>query len=162
MKILIVGHAQHGKDTVADLLCMFSNYSASSSSKFVMFKMQDKIMEDLNYSSFEECYSKRGLNRTYLYNLIRDYNTPDKSRLSRELLFKHDIYVGMRDLEEYNSSRHLYDLKIWVDSSLRGIAEESVESFNIPRDSFDIVIENSGSYDELVDKVVNLSRSLRR
>ena len=161
MKLLICGHGRHGKDSVADLLCDFNNYKASSSSVYAMKVLEDVIMAHTGYSSFAECYEKRSLHRPYLYELIRNYNTPDKARLSREILQEHQIYVGMRDLEEFNASKHLYDLKIWVDASGRGVPLEPITSFNIPKDEFDVIIENNGSYELLVKKVINLARSLK-
>ena len=146
MKILICGHGQHGKDSVADLLCDFNNYKASSSSVYAMKVLEDVIMAHTGYSSFAECYEKRSLHRPYLYELIRNYNTPDKARLSREILQEHQIYVGMRDLEEFNASKHLYD---------------PITSFNIPKDEFDVIIENNGTYDQLVYKVAKLANSLQ-
>ena len=123
--------------------------------------LEDVIKTHTGYSSFAECYEKRSLHRPYLYELIRNYNTPDKARLSREILQEHQIYVGMRDLEEFNASKHLYDLKIWVDASGRGVPLEPITSFNIPKDEFDVIIENNGTYDQLVHKVARLANSLQ-
>ena len=161
MKLLICGHAQHGKDSVADLLCDFNAYTASSSSFFVIKKLEQKMCKDLGLASAAEVYERRSLHRQYLYETIRDYNSPDKARLSKEILNEHQIYVGMRDLEEFNASKHLYDLKIWVDSSKRGVKLEPGTSFNIPKDEFDVIIENNGTYDQLVHKVARLANSLQ-
>lgn len=161
MKLLICGHAQHGKDSVADLLCDFNAYTASSSSFFVIKKLEQKMCKDLGLASAAEVYERRSLHRQYLYETIRDYNSPDKARLSKEILSEHQIYVGMRDLEEFNASKHLYDLKIWIDSSKRGIKLEPETSFNIPNDEFDVIIENNGTYDQLVHKVARLANSLQ-
>ena len=161
MKLLICGHAQHGKDSVADLLCDFNAYTASSSSFFVIKKLEQKMCKDLGLASAAEVYERRSLHRQYLYETIRDYNSPDKARLSKEILNEHQIYVGMRDLEEFNASKHLYDLKIWVDASGRGVPLEPITSFNIPKDEFDVIIENNSTYDQLVHKVARLANSLQ-
>ena len=161
MKLLICGHAQHGKDSVADLLCDFNAYTASSSSFFVIKKLEKQMCKDLGLSTAAEVYEKRSLHRQYLYEIIRDYNSPDKARLSKEILNEHQIYVGMRDLEEFNASKHLYDLKVWVDASGRGVPLEPITSFNIPKDEFDVIIENNGTYDQLVYKVARLANSLQ-
>ena len=161
MKLLICGHAQHGKDSVADLLCDFNAYTASSSSFFVIKKLEKQMCKDLGLSTAAEVYEKRSLHRQYLYEIIRDYNSPDKARLSKEILNEHQIYVGMRDLEEFNASKHLYDLKVWVDASGRGVPLEPITSFNIPKDEFDVIIENNGTYDQLVHKVARLANSLQ-
>jgi hypothetical protein len=81
MKLLICGHAQHGKDSVADLLCDFNAYTASSSSFFVIKKLEKQMCKDLGLSTAAEVYEKRSLHRQYLYEIIRDYNSPDKARL---------------------------------------------------------------------------------
>lgn len=160
MKLLICGHGRHGKDTVADLISKHKGYQATSSSFFAMQKMSDQILTELGYSSFEEAYSNRGTHRIYLYELIRDYNSPDKSRLSREILEHNQIYVGMRDFEEFEASKDLFDLKIWVDASDR-LLNESAMSFDIPKDEFDIIIENNGSLESLIKKVTSLSKTLK-
>ena len=54
MKLLICGHGRHGKDSVADLLCDFNNYKASSSSVYAMKVLEDVIMAHTGYSSFAE------------------------------------------------------------------------------------------------------------
>ena len=161
MKLLICGHGRHGKDSVADLLCDFNAYTASSSSFFVIKKLEQKMCKDLGLASAAEVYERRSLHRQYLYETIRDYNSPDKARLSKEILNEHQIYVGMRDLEEFNASKHLYDLKIWVDASGRGVPLEPITSFNIPKDEFDVIIENNSTYDQLVHKVARLANSLQ-
>lgn len=38
---------------------------------------------------------------------------------------------------------------------------EPITSFNIPKDEFDVIIENNGTYDQLVHKVARLANSLQ-
>lgn len=66
----------------------------------------------------------------------------------------------MRDLEEYKASKDLFDLSIWVDATDRLPLELST-SFNIPRESFDIVITNNGTLEMLKKKVLNLAVTIK-
>lgn len=156
MKLLICGHGGHGKDTVADIIAAQTGFVSTSSSNFAMQVLEEQIKQDLGYASFKEAHLNRSKHRPYLYELIRDYNSPNKSRLSREILVNHQIYVGMRDLEEFHASKHLYDLMIWVDASER-LPLESKESFNIPKDEFDFIIENNTTLPDLIRKVERIA-----
>ena len=122
---------------------------------FVISKLEEQIKQDLGLNSLQEILDKKDEHRPYLYHLIRDYNSPDKAKLSKEILKDHDVYVGMRDLEEYEASKDLFDLAIWIDASER-LKEEPGTSFNIPKESFDVVITNNGSLEMLERKVIRL------
>jgi len=116
MKILILGHGRHGKDTVAHFIAGLTGLEFTSSSIFACEKV---VYPHMEYNSVRECYRDRHNHRQLWYNLIKDYNTPDKPKLCKELLNEYDIYVGMRDNKEYEASKHLFDVIFWVDASGR-------------------------------------------
>lgn len=121
MKILILGHARHGKDTVAEILSSLLGLPFESSSMFMLKKIKPDLEQTLGiqYSSLEEAYEDRVNHRQLWKELISDYCSTDKGRLARELLEGNDIYAGMRCNQEYQASKHMFDLILWVDASPR-------------------------------------------
>lgn len=155
MKILIIGYGRHGKDTLADILTEKYNGSFESSSKFALDTfLYDELKNE--YKSKEDCYADRHNRRKYWYERICCYNKDDKGRLCKELLRKHDGYVGMRDLDEYLATKNEFDLKIWVDASKRIPTIESSESMKLNPSHADIIIDNNGTLEEFKEKVYNL------
>src|SRR5574343_364413 len=77
-KIIIVGHAQHGKNTVAELLLKKTGISFNSSSCICLDKfISEQFKATYNYKSKEACFNDRVNNRTEWFNLIAAYNYPD-------------------------------------------------------------------------------------
>mgnify|MGYP006399899711 CR=1 FL=1 len=162
MNILVTGHGRHGKDTFCEVLRYHGLTFTSSSlqaAKNYIFPLWGKY----RYDTIEECYNDRhtGDNRAIWYKLIQEYNTPDKSRLARDILYRNDVYCGMRCKEELSACDRIYlfDIKIWVDASDR-LPPESSDSMTITKDMCDIVIENNGSLDEFLSKIAYLANIL--
>lgn len=158
-KILILGHARHGKDTVAEMLRDHHGYSFRSSSLFLAEKVVIPELEarGIFYDDFQKAYEDRKNLRAEWREIIAAYNTPDASRLATEILAEADIYVGMRTKEELAASRHLFNLVVWVDSSARNVPAEPPSSMSIQRDAAMQLIENNGSLDALLRKVDQLA-----
>ncbi len=157
-KFLIIGHARHGKDTVAEILKQYfgMRYISSSEAAAKIF-IYDALKEKYNYRTIEECFNDRVNHREEWYNLIVDYNKNDKSRLASEIVNSSDCYVGMRDLEEIKACRKIFDLIIWVDASNR-LPKEDSKSFNIDPSCADIIISNNDSYEDLEQRVKNIGK----
>lgn len=115
MKILVLGHGQHGKGVVSDILHNYGVRCCDSS----MFSLKEVIWPVIGhqYKDMEECYEDRRKRRELWFTLISEYNKPDRSRLARELLSEYDAYIGMRCDNEFMHSYKLFDLIIWVDRS---------------------------------------------
>ena len=113
MKILILGHGQHGKDTLATIIAYHYRLTFSSSSMFAFEKAIWPILEPV-YDNKEQCYADRRVRRQEWKDLISKYNTPDKARLIKEMLAKHDMYVGLRCADEYAAGEHLFDKVFWI------------------------------------------------
>lgn len=162
VKILICGEARHGKDTVAELLNSMIGLEYKSSSDFVGRILYKNILkEKYGYKTFEECFEDRVTKRDEWYNLICEYNEQDRARTAKEILKVADIYVGMRDNQEFEASKNLFDIKIWVDASER-LPKEKSSSNKLNKTSFDIIIENNESYEKLVERVGNISKLIAR
>lgn len=161
-KLLIIGHARHGKDTLAEIWSQVFRFKFTSSSmKAAEIFIYNALKPKYGYTSFEECYEDRKNHRAEWYELIKSYNEKDRTKLAVEILKDNDCYVGMREREEILAcdKRALFDLKIWVDASER-LPLESVSSFNIDRQLSDIVIDNNDSIDSFTLRAVKLGNLL--
>jgi hypothetical protein len=151
IKLMILGYARHGKDTVAEILRSVGLKFASSS-----FAAAEKVMvpffaaKGITYASLDECYADRVNHRQDWYEQIKAYNTPDSARLAREIYAENDVYVGIRNVVEFEAARdqHLFDYSIWVDRSDH-VAREPVTSNTMLPSMADCVLDNNGTLEEL-------------
>lgn len=149
MKILILGHGRHGKDTLSEILRDIAGLKFESSSMAAMESAVWPVMsKKYGYIDMNECYDDRVNHRDEWRQLITDYNTPDKGRLCREILERNDMYVGMRCPDEYSKTCGLFDLIFWVSAYPRIIEDD--ESMGIQFDSHEMIyVDNSGDIEEL-------------
>lgn len=82
--------------------------------------------------------------------MICGYNKDDRARLAKDIVKEHDCYVGMRDLDEFNASKELFDVIIWVDASKRLGTSENTNK--IPVSEANIVLTNDGSFEDFKEK----------
>jgi dephospho-CoA kinase len=161
-KLLLLGHARHGKDSMAEILQEHFNLKFKSSSQAAAeIFIYDVLKEKYGYNTPEECFEDRVNHRAEWHQLICDYNINDKARLAKGILEHADCYVGMRDFREIKEciNQNLFDLIVWVDASER-LPLEDVSSFNIKKSDADIIIENNGTYGEFKEKVIRLGKAL--
>mgnify|MGYP003655332485 CR=1 FL=1 len=161
-KLLIVGSARHGKDTLAELLNEEFGYTFESSSQSAAnIFLYDELKDKYGYKTPEECFEDRVNHREEWYLAICDYNKDDKARLAKGILERSDCYVGMRDREEIEEClrQGIFDLVIWVDASDR-LPNEDASSFNIDKSCADVIIENNGTFEEFKAKVLRLGKTL--
>lgn len=120
MKILIIGHGRHGKDTVSELLRYHYGLEFSSSSEYCAHEfIADAISPILGYTSVEECFNDRINYRDLWKALISAYNSKDKGRLVKGIMEHNDVYCGMRCAEEYEATKHIFDLVLYIEASAR-------------------------------------------
>lgn len=161
-KFLVIGHARHGKDTFAEILgeafgLKFQSSSQSAADIFIYDELKDKY----GYKTPVECFEDRVNHRAEWKTMICDYNSPDKAKLAKAILKTSDCYVGMRDKEEIDEClrQGLFDIIIWVDASER-LPLEDPSSFNITKSDAHIFIENNGTLDEFMAKVLRVGKLL--
>jgi len=156
MKLFITGPGRHGKDTVAGFVRRRTGLTFESSSHFVARKAVVPYLAKIgiHYRTFDECYADRVNNRMHWRRAIEIYNTPDVTRMSRELFDQYDIYVGIRKRDEFLKAKEFADLSIWVDASIR-ISKQDPSLDILPGDC-DIRIDNNGTLEELEAKVYRL------
>ena len=162
-KLKIVGHARHGKDTVAKLLEDFAGYKAISSSYAVCEAyIYERLCVKYRYKNVLECFDDRINHRAEWYDLIAEYNTPDKARTARLIYSKADIYIGIRCDKELRAAQDekLIDLTIWVDASER-LPLEPYDSMKITKDMADIIVDNNRTPRDLEQRIQNLAKVLR-
>lgn len=163
-KLLIIGNARHGKDSMAEILRDEFNFKFKSSSQAASeIFIYDELKSKYGYTTPEECFEDRVNHRAEWHDLICEYNKEDKARLAKGILEHADCYVGMRDSKEIEEciKQGLFDLIIWVDASNR-MPLEGKDSFSIEKSDADIVIYNNGTFDEFREKVIRFGNILYR
>jgi hypothetical protein len=158
MKICLLGHMQHGKDTLAEMMQARYGFTFESSSLAASrIFLYDALAPVYGYTTPEECFKDRVNHRAEWHDLICDYNTPDKARLAKDILATSDMYIGMRSHEEIKVCKEqgLFDVIIGVYDPRK--PEEPKDSFNINLwEEADFVIPNAGTLEDLNQKVCNL------
>jgi hypothetical protein len=159
LKLLVIGHGRHGKDTVCEMLRDKYGYSFESSSQFCSkLFIYDQLKDKYGYSDEEQCYADRHNHRAEWYDAICNYNVPDAARLGREIFKQHDIYCGLRNKREFFAMKNtgVFDKAIWVDRSDH-LPPESKNSMSLEQWMADYTIDNNGSLEELqfnVDQLI--------
>ena len=149
LRICVIGHKRHGKDSMAEILrdeigLRFMSSSQAAADIFIY----DALKEKYGYKTPEECFEDRVNHRPEWYQMICDYNKDDRTKLAKGILKLTDCYVGMRDRDEIEAcvENKIFDLIVWVDASER-LPEEDKSSFNIDKSCADIIIDNNGTLD---------------
>lgn len=159
MKLVITGYAEHGKGTVCSILSEKPYHWKSMSSSMLANELFifDRLKDIYAYKTPQECFNDRRNKRDIWYNMIREFNTPDKVRLARILLSSYDIYDGVRCIEEFNAMKEngLYDYSIWVDASFRKPVESS-SSMTVRKEHCDFIIDNNGDIKQLKQNISSL------
>ncbi len=156
MKLFVIGHGRHGKDTVAEFIQKNYGLSFESSSMFCAEHVVAPWLEKMGitYDSLEKCYEDRVNHRMDWYEAIRSYNKEDESRLSTAIFANYDMYVGIRSRVEFLASRHLSDLSIWVEASDRHTYIDP--SCKVLREDCDVIVDNNGTIAEIYDRLTRL------
>ena len=157
-KLLIIGNARHGKDTVCDILKDEFGYNFRSSSdfcaeKFIYAELKDKY----GYTTYEQCFLDRHNHRAEWYDMIHAYCKDDYARLGREIFAENSIYCGLRNKSEFHAMRNtrVFDYAIWVDRSDH-LPQEDKSSMTLEPWMADFVIDNNGTLANLKLNTVEL------
>lgn len=156
MKLLVLGYARHGKDTVAEMLRDDHGFSFQSSSHFLAEVCVRPYLAEqgITYPDLEACYTDRVNHRAAWHDAICAYNQDDQARLAKEILKVADCYVGMRCPIQYGASKDLFDEILWVDASGRGLPPEPRSSMGIEFNPKQMIfLDNSGSLTDLRKRV---------
>lgn len=154
-KLLIIGHARHGKDTAAEMLRETHDYFFVSSSEFVGREIIWEKWGKEKYATFEEMFEDRVNHRALWADMITEYNTPDKTKTASTMLSRgYDLYVGMRRRDELDACRAkgIFDWVVWVDRSDH-LPDEPFSSMELIPSDADIIIDNNGTLEDLREAV---------
>ena len=164
LKLLVIGHGRHGKDTVCEIMRDHYGYTfESSSSFFSKFLIYDLLKDKYGYKSERECFGDRHNHRDEWFKIICDFNVPDGARLGREIFKQNDIYCGLRNKREYFAMKNtgVFDYVIWVDRSDH-LPLEPKSSMNMEQWMADFTIDNNGSLEDLIFNTRQLMDYLTR
>ena len=159
-KLLLLGHGGHGKDTLAEALRDLGGVRFASSSETAnRLVIYPRLREKYGYASEQECFDDRRNHRLEWYQLICEYNAEDRARLSKQILAEQDMYVGMRDQQEFEATRPLVDLVLWVDAAER--LPEKDPSLFIAQEEADLCVPNNSTPLRLALRILYLMRLLQ-
>jgi len=164
LKLLVIGHGRHGKDTVCEILRDDYGYTFESSSKFCSKQfIFNKLKDKYGYANEEECYADRHNHRAEWYDAICAYNVTDAATLGREIFKEHDIYCGLRNKREFFAMQNtgVFDYCIWVDRSMY-LPPEDKESMSLDQWMADFTIDNNGTLDDLKFNVDQLLKYMEK
>lgn len=150
-KLLVIGNARHGKDTVCEILRDRFNFRFRSSSDFCAERfIYAELSKKYGYTTYEQCYNDRHNHRAEWFDMIHDYCREDYARLGREIFAENDIYCGLRNKAEFHAMRNtgVFDYAVWVDRSDHLPAEDR-SSMNLEIWMANYVIDNNGTLDDL-------------
>jgi hypothetical protein len=158
-KVLILGHARHGKDTVGAMIAEHWKVPVLETSKWISENyMFDMLRGKYGYANHEECYEDRGNHRGEWYDLICMFNARNPRRLAEAMLRESDVYIGIRSFEELQAALPLFGKVIYVSNNRK--PDEDTESCDIPqwlmKDVCTYHVENNGTLDDLYKKVRDL------
>lgn len=155
MKILIIGHCRHGKDTLALYLrekyhFCFVPTSLLCAEIFTFEELRGKY----KYLAPIDCFEDRRNHREEWFQLINDYNRDNHTKLIENILKTNDIYIGLRNREQLKACKEkkIFDLIIWVDASER-LPLESKASMELVKEDADIILYNNESEEEFFKEV---------
>ena len=130
-KTLILGDARAGKDTYAEYLHYWYGHAfVPAFNVYGPYVRKELETMGLRYKTFRACYEDRVNHRGLWYNLLRQYNEGDDSRLARDILVKSDIYPGIRSIAELEATAELFDRVIFICAGER-IPQEGADSNQI-------------------------------
>lgn len=157
-KLVILGYAGHGKDTVCEILREVYNFRFTSTSLFCAEHVVFPILRHTyGYKNYQECYADRINHRSEWFECIEDFNRKDFTTLGRLIFTHNDIYCGLRNIKE------LYALKasrecsysIWVDR-LEYVCAENRNSCTINHYMADFRLDNNGTLEDLKKNLCGL------
>jgi len=162
-KILVLGYARHGKDTVGEILRDNYGFKFTSSSMFVGQECLWDNWGVAKYPDFEAMYEDRSNHRVLWMEMISAYNTPDKSKTAATMIERgFDLYVGMRRLDELEACKQagIFDHIIWVDASKRHPPETGSMDITAENANADFWIDNNGPEEDLFMMVADVMQQL--
>lgn len=160
VSIMIIGHKQHGKTSLADALAA-KGYTMVDSSIYAAEQfMFDQLKDKYGYATWQECHEDRGNHRPEWYVGIREYNNPDPTRMVKEILALGHGYAGLRHPEEFAAAKHLFDHIIWVDACNRK-PKEGADSMGLKPTDATYHLCNNGTKAQFAENIELMMQRLK-
>jgi hypothetical protein len=175
-RVLVLGYARHGKDTVAEMLGRLYGMRFTSSSEFCAAQVVMPAIDAAwaayedeqrgrnrqpptvpRYASVAECFADRVNHRAFWYDTIRAFNQDDPTSLARAIFEENDVYCGLRHRAEFHAvvNAGIPDMVVWVDRSDH-LPPEDRSSCSVEPWMADFVVDNNGSLEDLERNVRSL------
>jgi len=139
MKVMVIGPTGSGKTTVATEIAKRLDTVTTDISTMLI----DGFCEDQGVDKAELLANKDAY-RQALYEYGRDtQRNVDPAYFVKEALKKGDVVCGVRPRDEYEQSKHLFDIIVWV----AGRGEVKPQDDLSEKDAT-VVIDNSGDIEE--------------
>ena len=116
MNVLVLGHKQHGKTTVARMLRHYGLSFVDTSDLLIDLAIKLNIEEhkpEKYITRREQVYHNKERYRDWLVHSLAVYN--EQNNFCEHVLSKCNVYCGMRSAEEYEANKHLFDRIVWVE-----------------------------------------------
>lgn len=164
MKLLVLGHGRHGKDTVCEMLNKNFGLTFQSSSLFAAEHVVMPYLAErgVTFPDVASCYEARGSYRKEWHEAIAEFNAENPARLGEMIFAQYDIYCGLRSMLEFSAmyQRGMFDAALWVFRPQLPL--ESRDSMKLTPNIADLHIHNDGSLEELEAQVKWAHEKLRR
>ncbi len=155
LKVLVIGHKQHGKGTFAKIATERFGIPSMGTSRFATLHMFNLMKDEHGYLTPEACYEDRGNHREFWFTELRRYNDINLSQLIEDIYLKHPIAEGLRNREEFEEVKRkkIVDLIVWIDAAERKPLEDA-QSMELTRDDAHVIIDNNTTEAEFIERVV--------
>lgn len=161
-KLIIIGHRGHGKKTAVKLLHAIFGLNGISANYFANVQFVYPLLKDrYDYQSLEECYRDRYNHQEEWQEIIKRFNVHDPTRLAKGIFNRHDIYYGVKDIEEFTvlKNHKLFHYALWIDASERAAIDDKLNCTVEIKDADYIIDNNEPIYymaQQLIDLILTL------
>ena len=174
-RILVVGHARHGKDTVALYMQKMHDYRfVSPSWMYLMeviwpairgvyqtsttFRNVRELAEmEIQYENVSDALEYKGEHRKLWFDLISEWLSGDLLRAARIVYGDGHIHCGIRRVDEFTAVCEEFNpYVVWVNSLERGVPPEPKESFQLTESMAHWVLDNSQGLPHLYKAIDNM------
>ena len=157
--IMILGHADHGKTTIAkQVVALKPEIKFIDSSQFAMdscvLPEAKKLVPDITIDDIKKF---KPLMREFMCWAIKKYCVDDRAKLGKDIFEQSDMYVGCRSQDEYQAQidAGLIDLTFYVKNINK---VENDPSMEIGFDPFTmILLQNDGKTDRCAEVIIEES-----
>ena len=152
--ILIVGYTQSGKSTAARLLAEHWGCEWMGTSSAIMNYLDQYCSGWAGGVLIDLKNKTPGVVQRMLRTFLRDVGNfireQDPAALVKRCLAHANIVEGVRTVEEFEASKHLFDHIVWIDRPgvERGITDELWESFVVK------MVTNDGTEEQLLERLL--------